>query len=88
MSNSEALVGINVNGRVYYGSPKTIEKIRAKMDALKEKASRIGRELKEAHLGPSTHRNQLATWIGQPKSMTAEQIMEVRLARQIARGRF
>lgn len=85
---SEALVGINVNGRVYYGSPKTIEKIRAKMDALKEKASRIGRELKEARLGPSTHRNQLSTWIGQPKSRTAEELMEVKLARQIARGRF
>ena len=85
---SEALVGINVNGRVYYGSPKTIEKIRAKLEALKAKSARIGREIREAHLGPSIHRNQLSTWIGQPKSMTAEQIMEVRLARQIARGRF
>jgi hypothetical protein len=88
MSNNEALVGINVNGRIYYGSPKTIDKIRAKMNALKEKASRIGRELKEARLGPSTHRNQLSTWIGQPKSMTAEQVMEVKLARMISRGRF
>ena len=85
---SEALVGINVNGRVYYGSPKTIDKIRAKLEALKARSARIGREIREARLGPSTHRNQLATWIGQPKSMTAEQIMEVRLARQIARGRF
>ena len=35
---SDALDNININGRVYYGSPKTIEKIRAKMEALKSEA--------------------------------------------------
>ena len=85
---SEALVGINVNGRVYYGSPKTIETIRAKLEALKAKSARIGREIREAHLGPSIHRNQLSTWIGTPKSRTAEELMEIKLARMISKGRF
>jgi hypothetical protein len=82
---AEAMVGIQINGRVYYGSIKAIGQVKAKMEALKARSAQISQEIREARLGPSTHRNQLSAWLGKPTHLTSEQMFEVKLMREMVK---
>jgi len=81
-ATSEALVGIDIGGRVVYGTPKTIRKISEKKAALEKRKAAFTADLR----GPSSRSNQFAGWIGQCR--TTDETVEAKLWHLINKGHF
>jgi len=86
-ATSEALVGIDIGGRIVYGTPETIEKIVKTKAELEAKSHLISQDLK-GHL-PSSRTNQFAGWQGQcHQCRTTDETVEAKLWHLINKGHF